>query len=104
MKTIMYINIYYLILTRKISNQIILKKKYQKKKNIIIIKNITIIGIQGSMIITILQNIIILEEIIIIIEIAEIRAIHGKRIIARVKVINIIVNIVNINIGKINIV
>ena len=104
MKTIMYINIYYLILTRKISNQIILKKKYQKKKNIIIIKNITIIGIRGSMIIIILQNIIILEEIIIIIEITEIRAIQGKRIIARVKVINIIVNIVNINIGKINIV
>ena len=34
----------------------------------------------------------------------EIRAIQGKRIIAKVKVINIIVNIVNINIRKINIV
>ena len=76
----------------------------RKKKDLIVIQIITIIGIQGSMIITILQNIIILEEIIIIIEMAEIRAIQGKRIIARVKVINIIVNIVNINIGKINIV
>ena len=73
------------------------------KKNIIIIKSITIIGILGSMITIILQNIIILEEIIIIIKMEESGAIQGKMIIARVKVINIIVNLVNINIEKINI-
>ena len=66
MRTIMYIY-NYLILARIISNQIIIKKRNQKKINIIIIINTKIIGILGSIII-IIKNIIIREEIITIIE------------------------------------
>lgn len=79
MTTIMYINIY-LILTRKISKQIILKKKSPMKKNIIIIKIITIIGNQGSIIIMV-ENIFIREEIIIMKTIEERGVFQGMIII-----------------------
>lgn len=75
----MYINIY-LILTRKISKQIILKKKSPMKKNIIIIKIITIIGNQGSIIIMV-ENIFIREEIIIMKTIEERGVFQGMIII-----------------------
>lgn len=79
MTTIMYINIY-LILTRTISKQIILKKKSPMKKNIIIIKIITIIGNQGSIIIMV-ENIFIREEIIIMKTIEERGVFQGMIII-----------------------
>ena len=79
MTTIMYINIY-LILTRKISKQIFLKKKSPMKKNIIIIKIITIIGNQGSIIIMV-ENIFIREEIIIMKTIEERGVFQGMIII-----------------------
>ena len=107
MTTIMYINIY-LILTRKISKQIFLKKKSPMKKNIIIIKIITIIGNQGSIIIMV-ENIFIREEIIIMKTIEERGVFQGMIIIIQkvwevveVKVINIILNIINIDIEIIN--
>lgn len=63
MRTIMYIN-FYLILARKISNQIIIKTKIPMIKDIIFIKIPKFIGTRGS--ITTMIRIILIQEVIII--------------------------------------